>query len=277
MSVITKTELDKDNQAYSNFIDSLRSSKTKYIYDKAVKQFMKFHNIESYSILLGCPDIEEKIKQYLMNIRGRELSTSFMTIFLSVIKTFYEMNDIENIRWRKLKRFMGEETPRHEDRKYTHEEILTLLNASDLKQKVIILLMSSAGLRIGALPTLLVKHLTKMNNVYKVDIYKGLKGKGQYYTFCTPEATKAIDSYLEFRERCGEKLGPTSPLLRKDFDSDFHESARNKVYPVTRNSISMSVFNLLIKTGLRTVDHINSRNRKDVKMTHGMRKLFETC
>ena len=73
----------------------------------------------------------------------------------------------------------------------------------------------------------------------------------------------------------GKKFS-TSPLLRKDFDSDFHESARNRVYPVSRNSISMSVFNLLIKTGLRTVDHINFRNRKDVKMTHGMRKFFET-
>ena len=159
MSVITRTELDKDKQVYSNFIDSLRSAKTKEVYDKALKVFMKFHNIESYSLLLGSQDIEDKIKQYMMNIRSRELSTSFMTIFLSAIKTFYEMNDIENIRWRKLKRFMGEETPRHEDRKYTHEEILTLLNASDLKQKVIILLMSSAGLRIGALPTLLIKHL----------------------------------------------------------------------------------------------------------------------
>jgi integrase len=270
------TQLDRESQIKSNFIDSLRSAKTKDVYDKALKLFMKFHNFETYSVLLGSQDIEEKIKQYMMNIRSRELSTSFMTIFLSAIKTFYEMNDIENIRWRKLKRFMGEETPRHEDRKYTHQEILTLLNASDLKQKVIILLMSSAGLRIGALPTLLVKHLTKMNDVYKVDVYKGLKGKGQYYTFCTPEATKAIDNYLEFRERCGEKLVPTSPLLRKDFDSDFHESARNKVYPVTLNSISMSVFNLLIKTGILTVDHINSRNRKDVKMTHGMRKFFET-
>lgn len=36
----------------------------------------------------------------------------------------------------------------------------------------------------------------------------------------------------------------------------------------------MSVFHLLIKTGIRTVDHINSRNRKDVKMTHGMRKFY---
>ena len=277
MSVITKTELDKDKQVYSNFIDSLRSTKTKDVYDKALKHFMKFHNIESHSLLLECQDIEEKIKQYILNIRSRELSTSFMTIFLSAIKTFYEMNDIENIRWRKLKRFMGEETPRHEDRKYTREEILRLLNASDLKQKVIILLMSSAGLRIGALPTLLIKHLKKMNDVYKIDVYKGLKGKGQYYTFCSPECATAIDNYLQYRERCGEKINPDSPFLRKDFDSDFHESARNKVYLVTRNSISMSVFNLLIKTGIRIVDHVNSRRvRKDVKMTHGFRKFFET-
>ena len=116
-----------------------------------------------------------------------------------------------------------------------------------------------------------------MNDVYKIDVYKGLKGKGQYYTFCSPECATAIDNYLQYRERCGEKISPDSPLLRKDFDSDFHESARNKVYPVTRNSISMSIFNLLIKTGIRTVDHVNSRRaRKDVKMTHGFRKFFET-
>ena len=70
------------------------------------------------------------------------------------------------------------------------------------------------------------------------------------------------------------KVNRDSPLLRKDFDSDFHESARNKVYPVTCHSISMSLFNLLIKIGIRTIDHINSRNRKDVKLTHGFRKFF---
>ena len=122
MSVITK-ELDKeeDKQVYSNFIASLRSSRTKDVYDKALKVFMKFHNIESYSLLLHLAkeDIEDKFKQYIMDIRSRELSTSFMTVFLSSIKAFYEINDIENIRWRKLKRFMGEETPKHEDRCYT--------------------------------------------------------------------------------------------------------------------------------------------------------------
>ena len=67
-----------------------------------------------------------------------------------------------------------------------------------------------------------------MGDVYKIDVYKGLKGKGQYYTFCSPECVTAIETYLSYRERCGEKITGDSPLLRKDFDSDFHESARNK-------------------------------------------------
>ena len=36
----------------------------------------------------------------------------------------------------------------------------------------------------------------------------------------------------------------------------------------------MSIYHLLVKTGIRTIDHTNSRNRKDVKMTHGMRKFY---
>jgi integrase len=180
-----------------------------------------------------------------------------------------------------VKEIHGEKTPIHEDRRYTHEEIHSLVNAADLKLKVEILLMAAAGLRLGALSTILVSHLRKIDTVsgpvYKINVYKGLRGKGHYYTFCTPECVTAIDTYLQFRERCGEKITQDSPLLRKDFDSSFHESARNQVYGVTRDSIRMDVYTCLINSGLRTVDRVNPiRNRKEVKMTHGFRKFFET-
>src|SRR5206468_9887361 len=40
----------------------------------------------------------------------------------------------------------------------------------------------------------------------------------------------------------------------------------------------MAVNNLLIRSGIRTIDHTSGsfRNRKDIKMTHGFRKFFET-
>jgi hypothetical protein len=131
---VTALKLEEaDKKIYSNFIDSLRSQKTKYTYDKALKVFMKFHGIESYSKLLATPipETEEKIKAYILDMVNKELSTSFMQIFMASIKNFFEMNDIENIKWRKLKRFMGEKTPIHEDRRYNYEEIQILLNTSE--------------------------------------------------------------------------------------------------------------------------------------------------
>ncbi len=132
-------------------------------------------------------------------------------------------------------------------------------------------------MRIGALPHLALGHLERRGELYKISVYKGQKGKGQYYTFCTPEAAKAIDTYLEFRKRCGEKIEPSSPLFRKEFDIDFHENARNRVESASIHSLRMDVFNSLVNSGLRIVDRINSsRKRKEVKMTHGFRKFFET-
>lgn len=267
----------REDKIYSNFYHSLRSARTKQAYDYALTQFMKFHNITTYTSLLQTSDIEDKIKVYILDIVNQGLSTSTMKIFLAAVKNFFEMNDNESLNWRKLKRFMGEKTPENEDRCYTNEEIQTLLNISDLRLKVTILLMASSGMRIGALPHLICGHLERRGDLYKINVYKGQKGKGQYYTFCTPEAANAIDTYLQFRERCGEKITPSSPLFRKEFDIDFHESARNRVEAASIHSLRMDVFNSLVNTGLRIVDRINSsRNRKEVKMTHGFRKFFET-
>jgi site-specific recombinase XerD len=87
MSLEIKRE--KEEEIYSNFINSLRSQKTKDTYDNSLKVFMKFHNIESYSQLLESPDIEQKIKGYVLELVHRELSTSFKQIFMSAIKHFF--------------------------------------------------------------------------------------------------------------------------------------------------------------------------------------------
>jgi integrase len=237
---------------------------------------MQFHSLTNYSSLM-VTDKEEKIKGYVLHLRSKQASkTQFVQLF-ATLKNFYEMNDVEDIKWRKLKRFIGEEVPEHEDRRYTHEEILVLVKNTELKLATAILLMSSSGVRIGSLPNLLVGHLEKKGDLYKVNVYKGLKGKGQYYTFCTPECAKAIDSYLDFRQRCGEKITPNSPLCRKNFDTDFPEKARNDVQPWRLDAINELLRKALIHNGLITIDHVNpSGNRKEVKMSHGFRKFFKS-
>lgn len=178
---------------------------------------------------------------------------------------------LDLLRWKKLKRFKGEETPLHDDRGYTHEEIQTLLNVSDLRLKTSVLLMCSAGLRVGALPILRLKHLERKGNLYKINVYASLREN--YFTFCTPESAAMIDTYLQFRERYGEKLNPESPLFRKDFDIDIQEDVRKNVFALSYFACMKDIEKHLQIAGLRTVDHLNKNNRKEVKLTHGFRKF----
>lgn len=269
-------------EIYSNFIDSLKSPQTKKTYACYLRLFMQFHRIEvrkkfeesDFAALFINP--EQKIKSYLISCSKKDYAKSHFTITMCALKNFYEMNDIDTIHWNKLRRFIGETKPQHEDRAYRDDEILTMVNgAGSLKMKAICLLMASSGIRIGSIPNLRVSHLQKKGDLYRISVYEGEKGKGHYSTYCTPEAAKAIDSYLDFRRRCGERINPDSPLFRMDFDTKFIEEARNRVKPVTLVSVRTNLHRLLVRMGLRELDPV-SFSRKDVKMSHGFRKFFVT-
>jgi hypothetical protein len=123
-------------------------------------------------------------------------------------------------------------------------------------------------------PFLKLKHLTKKDNCYKIDVYGGTKE--HYYTFCTPECVKAIDQYLEFRTRYGENLAPNSPLFRKSFDIEIPEKVRTNVTPLSLSAMEKDISKYLERAGIRTVNHEvgGFKNRKEVKLAHGFRKFF---
>ena len=59
------------------------------------------------------------------------------------------MNDTR-INERKIDEFLAERTCKIRDRAYTHEVIKKLIYAADIRVKIIILLMASIGMRVGA-------------------------------------------------------------------------------------------------------------------------------
>jgi hypothetical protein len=69
-------------------------------------------------------------------------------------------------------------------------------------------------MRAGALPKLRLKHLKEVAdyNIYRITVYENTTS--EYITYCSPEARTAIDTYLEYRKRHGERLIPASFLLR---------------------------------------------------------------
>jgi hypothetical protein len=100
-------------------------------------------------------------------------------------------------------------------------------------------------------------------------------------TFTTPEAAKAIEVYLKYRERYGERLTPKSPLFRDQFDREDAVSIHD-VKPLKLRTVERLVSCTVEKSGIRTVERITElhsekgKMRKNVKLTAGFRKFFDT-
>lgn len=193
--------------------------------------------------------------------------------YSAAIAHFYEMNDVV-INWRKLKKFKGKMRKVVEDVPYTRQQVKALLDRATLRDRCIILLMASAGLRRGALPGLRLKDLQKIDkhNLYKIIVYK--KDQEQYITYCTPECAKLIEEYLDWRSRLGEMLEPDSPLFRKEFDTT---SAMHIIRPrlITSGTISLMIARLLDRTGIRPRTH-TIYSKTSLMQCHGFRKFFDT-
>jgi integrase len=217
------------------------------------------------------PVLEGLIRDYIIYLRHeRNLSPASVSLYLAAITHFYQMNDVV-INWKKLKKFKAKHYTVVEDRPYTREQIKALVDAAPLRDKCIILLMCSAGLRTGALAYLRIRDITKIDKyqVYKINVYK--KEQEQYETFCTPECTNYIDQYLNWRQRLGEKLKPNSPLFRIVFDI---ATEINVPKQFTTHGISNIIYKLLESTGVRPPTE--TRQRTELMQTHGFRKFFKT-
>lgn len=121
--------------------------------------------------------------------------------------------------------------------------------------------------------------LNKDFGLYQVRVYSD--SKQRYLTFTTPEAAKTIEVYLKYRERCGEKLTPQSPLFREQFDREDIISI-HEVKPLKLRTVERLVSRTVEKSGIRTVERITEfhpekgKIRKNVKLTSGFRKFFDT-
>src|SRR5918999_1560551 len=181
----------------------------------------------------------------------------------------------------KIKSYIGKvRTKRNngrKDRPYTHLEIQKMLEKANERDRAIILLMVSTGMRVGALPSLKIRNLQKIEGyqIYKITVYEN--EDEEYITYCTPECARAIDSYLEFRERHGERpLKEDSPLAREEFDIN-DELKAAKPHTLKDQAFKKIVRNIGVRSGVmeKHADTEYGRGpRRPVKETHGFRKFF---
>ena len=249
-----------------------RSKQTAIKYRNNFDHFLNFVRIRDLDVFLdlGKEAIQELVINYVLSMRDdaeKMYSRSTINTNVAAILYFLENNDIE-LNKRKLRRYYPSDESTNDDRSYTTQEIAKILSVCDLREKAMILLMASSGVRIGALCSMQIGDLTEIDlqgsKLYKVQVYARTRYK--YTAFTTSECYTAIQDYLNFRKRYGEELKDKSALFRKHFNKEDHFII-NVPKPLSDVSVKKAVDGVLKKSGVKT---------KEAMRSHAFRKGFKS-
>ncbi|HXV67248.1 MAG TPA: tyrosine-type recombinase/integrase, partial [Nitrosopumilaceae archaeon] len=237
-----------------------------YMYN--LRKFLRFCKLENYEDLLSQDPakIHRLIEDWIMDLKETKSPNSIPTMYYG-IELFFSMNDI-TLNYKKLRRMFPSKVKRTGDKPYTTDDIEKMLSVSRYKRdKAFILFLASTGSRVGVIEDLKLKHIEDMKNGCKsVLMYEG--SKEEYFGFLTPEASKAMDEYLDERKDDGEKLNPESPVFRTTY-SDGIIKPKSLTVAGSKNIIYRVLHHARIKRN-------KIGNAYDVQLDMGFRKRFNT-
>ena len=144
--------------AYFNFINSLKSPNTKTTYIQCLKQYMQHRKAKTVDeLLIGDQRLlQSNIIEYLVSLQ--QISHGIRYLYAALLRHFYDINDIL-LNWKKINAFLGQNNKVVNDRAYIKQEIAALLEKSNERMKVVVLLLATTGMRIGAIPSLKIGDL----------------------------------------------------------------------------------------------------------------------
>ncbi|MGB6594951.1 MAG: site-specific integrase [Candidatus Nitrosopolaris sp.] len=131
--------------------------------------------------------------------------------YLNGVKSFIEFNEMA-LPWNKIAKFLPDDVT-NSYRSYTKEEIKKLLSIADPRDRCIILLMASSGIRVGAIQTLKVKSIKRLDGDVRIVIVYPESEDSVYATVVTPEFLASLDEYLKYRKSQGEKITAESYVI----------------------------------------------------------------
>ena len=251
------------SRAIRIFENYLHSPNTRAIYTIHVNSFVKWANLPNWECMLEMSSKELKIiiEDYVMHKRS---TTSFVyckTISFG-IQAFLESNDYDGINWKKIRRLMGKDDKKKTSRPWTTEEIKRMLEvAKSLRNKSLILFLSSSGVRRGAIPNMKMKDLKDMPLGCKaVTVYS--ETSDEYITFINQEASIMLAAYFERRKSKGEIITPESYVFASDHTTRLQT-------PVTEGTISYLIQHIKEQAGF-------VGNGVDNQLCHAFRRRFDT-
>jgi hypothetical protein len=284
----------------TEFFEAIRSPLTKDRYEHRLDLFLKHIGIPGENLRERALDFAAKarkdgtwaaykINEYMRYQKGRaekgEIAESTLANFWKPIKLFTEQNDIL-LNWRKITRRIPAGRNYASDRTPTPEEIRAILRYDDPRIKPVVLMMVSGGFRVGAWDYFKwedVKPIEKSGVVVaaSIKVYSGMRA--EYTSFITPEAYRALRSWMDSRTLAGESVTGKSWIMRDLWEEK--ASKRGGVQQrgiarvpkkLTSTGVTRLIQRALFAQGIRTKLE-RGKKRHEFQANHGFRKFFNTA
>ena len=285
------------NDPLQNFLYALKAPDSKRQYPRRLEYFFDylgldgtlkekciiFYNQAKTDLLWTQHQVMQYIEFQKERAEKGEIAESTINNYYKSVKLFCEMNDIF-LNWKKIAKGKPQHRDYANDRAPTLEEIKKLLDFPDRRIKVIVLVMISSGIRVGAWDYLKWKHIIPIKNeedkviAAKIRIYAG--EKEEYLSFITPEAYDALQEYIKFRDSCGEKISGESWLIRDIWKStNVKFQNRGGLATVPRKLKSSGVRSIISRAeweqGIRE-PLTDGKKRHEFQAVHSFRKFFKS-
>ena len=293
-------KIDETSESFRNFIRRYRNSPaTEKAYTGWFRRYVAYSNIPQVKAKIGIDvgdntdlllfDDTRKIERHVKNFLDyhyevSHLSPKTLISYFDAVKRFYKSNRITLEG--DIKDYIGtSNVPANFDIPYTYEEIHKMLDKAGERERCIILLHCSSGLRRGAVSELKYGDLRWIEEygIYEITVYKGFKE--EYKTYCSLECASAINSYLDYRKRFGEVITKDSYIIRKQFDTRLHSGKIKisdatdlpKEHKISTLEVQTIIYKLLYAAGIRNHKDKKTRlgDRHRNMATHSFRKFFE--
>lgn len=264
-------------RAYKLFTSAINSPRTLIHYDRDLLRFMEFSGYSDYDSILrdDSETIQQYLEDYVMAIKKTTFKRSTVKNKLQAIELFLEVN--KKMFYRKALHLMypKDVTKTGNEYPYSNEDILKMLNSVKSSKRSIALIhfFASTGARPAVVddPVLKFKNIHPMQNGCKA-VFLYDESNEEYWAFLTPEASRALDDYVDERIFLGEKITQESPVFTvlREKQQAFNPNVIHHLDHITLSSLMNR-----IRDSARIENH-KTGNRFQKGLFLGYRKRFNT-
>lgn len=265
-----------------NLLDHLsrksKSEGTRKIYLRHVYRFCRFTDKTPAQLVKMKRDgVEQEVQRYADSLATAS-SRTYANIAIAALKSFFVVNgykrgralDIQSYYQPPRQRLTSEYIP-------TKTEIYRMADsACSLRDRAIILMLYSSGLRNSTLRALRLKdvreELLAGRDIVKVPVSPEMKqvdpaackGGIPYYTFLCDEGTQALRLYLEDRKQRFGRLSDAEPLFCTEYNQLSRDERQRR--PITSRELQVIVKQMARRAGIE---------RWQLVHPHALRKAYE--